>query len=401
MKKRNRILGAVGGVVFGAVVVTFLVAFVIYFGKELLFGINFIDALKRLELLFDFQQTQINVLTQFATLAIFGVGAIWGIVWLVLGACKKHLIEILFFLGTCVAFFFFGLVMMYHGEAIIENFKVDPIDGKTIGRLIILPIVCLFLLAGLIVTFCLDMKRIYAPDDPVFFDEPTQYAQETLFREMFGEEKAPANVEAQKDADEARVKAVMAQVDARIYEEQILATLPVAEEEVPEILRKVEEEPKEEVYEHLPILDKPMPEDVQKAEEPIEIPDILKTESELEKEGKSSKEELPPFMIPGFIKKEEPEEPVELPPFMKEGFVKKAEKTESEKTSPIFKKVTGHSSKAYHISRNENGYQVKEAGSSESLGSFDSEESAVNFIRSVTPDASIRIHDKNGKIRSI
>ena len=326
MKKRNRVLGALAGVVFGVLILTFVVAFVVYFGKNLQFGLNFIDAIQRLQILFDFEQTQTYIITQFLTLGIFFVGAVWAIVWLILGAFKKHIVEILFFLGTCAAFFFFGLVAFYHGEALFRNI-CEPvggvIDGALVGRLVILPAVCVVILAGMIVTFAYDMKRIFAKNDPIIIVEPQEYSSDALFGEVF-DEKRP-HEKAAVAYDEEGIRRMMEKVDKLIEEDVLLGSLPLSEENIPAILRaeepeKVEEpiehlpfldkpmpeEKKEEpVYEHLPFLDKPMPEE-KKAEEPVyehlpildkkeedSIPDFLKTESEL----KVSKEAFREFLL--------------------------------------------------------------------------------------------------------
>ena len=409
MKKRNRVLGALGGVVFGLLILTFVVALVVDFGKNLQFGITFVDAIQKLQILFDLQQTQTYVLTQFLTLGIFFVGAIWALVWLILGAFKKHLIEILFFVGTCAAFFFFGLVAFFHGEALLRNI-CEPvggtIDGAVVGRLIVLPIICLILLAGIIVTFAYDMKRIFAKDDPVIIIEPKEYTSEALFEEVFYEEKP---VEEPAVVDEEAIKEVMEKVDQLIAEEELLASAPLTVDNIPAILLKEEpeevedrpaildapvEEEKEETeepFEHLPFLDKPMPEEEE--EEPVyeHLPILDKPMPE-------EKEEEPVYEhLPILDKKEEAQED-SIPDFLK---TESELKASSEDRVSNSKKVARHSAIAYHISKTTKGYQVKAAGSKDVMGSYKTESEAVNAIRKESPDSSIRIHDKNGKIRSL
>ena len=58
--------------------------------------------------------------------------------------------------------------------------------------------------------------------------------------------------------------------------------------------------------------------------------------------------------------------------------------------------------KAYHISHKKDvGYVVKPAGEKEIEATLPTEEEAIDYVRYYHPGSSIRIHDKNGKIRTI
>lgn len=380
MKKRDRVLGALSAVVFGLLVFVIVVAFFAYFGKELKYGIGFVDALKLIPTLFDFSQTTFYVITQYLTLATFLIGIVWACIWLILGCCKKHLIEILFFFGILVAFFFFGLVMMLHGETFFRYINESAeIKGDELGRLLILPVACLLVLAGIIVVFAYDMKRIFAKDVPIIIVEPDEYKEENLFAEMFEGKKAP-KVEVAPTQDDERVKAIMEKVELMILEEKMYESRVLSEEDIPAILKQKEvvvEETKEEFYERPAILDMPLKEekeevyerlailDMPDKEEELEIPDFFKTESELAREREAVApvvEEAPAVVV---------EQPVH------------------------------RSGKAYHISHVENGYQVKAAGGKEPEGVFATEDDAVLYVRQSFPEAPIRVHDSNGKIHSL
>lgn len=399
MKKRNRVLGALSVVVFGVLIVTFLIAFFIYFvGDKPQMGMSFIDAVKRMQILFDFNQTELFIITQYVTLGIFGVGALWGIIWLLIGACKKHIVEIAFFIGIVAAFFFFGMVCMYHGDALLKAI-VEPkggvIDGALVGRLAILPAICVVILAGLIVTFAYDMKRIFAKDDPILFQEPKEYSQETLFKEVFEEveeELKPVN-----PTEEQMVADVMAKVDNMIAAE-MLASLPLKNEDIPNILKEKDEE---EVIEHLPFLDKPLPEEV-KEPEPVKeeyvYPHLRMFDKPVQEEKSDEYvyPDLPMFKeSTGNVKKDSVKN-ADIPDFLKT-----ENELAKETMAELTNKSTAASSKAYHISKTDNGYQVKLAGDKSIKGMFKSELEAVEFIRKESPDSSIRVHDKDGKIHSL
>lgn len=477
MKKSSRILFVLSMVAFGLGIVIGAISIVCLFfplSGAPKFGFEFIPAvLEFAYTIFDFHQWTYDIFIQYTVIAIIGVGGLIALVWLILGLCRKHFIEILFFFLTIVCFAYFAFIVFFGVDYLLDYIEtgdyviLSAIMKSGIFFIYLVPIILI------IITFAYDMKRIFSKKEAEEFVEAPQYTSHELFEEMFPEE-TKAKDELTPEERERIERALLAEAEKMIEEEKKNA--PLAPEDIPPVLYEEEpelevppilyapdkeEEPvKEEVREPLrpedipPILrdEKPAEDkDVLEPLRPEDIPPILYTNEEaeeVEKEEPLRPEDIPPVLfredkpeerpykefdpndLPEVLKKKEipyerpacldrKEPEYETPPFMKEGFVprrekesfptqKPAPKKEEVEHLPIFDKapVTYYEApksngKAYHLSHKEEGWVIKAAGEKVAEAILASESDAIAYVRHNYPGSSIRIHDKDGKIRSI
>ena len=448
MKKSNRILTVLSivafslGIIIGAITIVSLFFPLKGYPK---FGIDFVTSLEIYTLIFDFLQTDIDIFIQYLSLSVLAVGAILAIVWLILGLVKKHFIEILFFFLTLVCFAYFSYICFYGvGYLLAYIDSAATIEAVPLVKKILIFADYLAPITLIIITFAFDIKRIFSREDAPEFNESPKYTAHALFEEMFPSEKEEQFVISEEER--ARIeKLLLAEAERALEEEKRRG--PVAPEDVPPIL--YEEEPEPEIP---PILYEPEPEPEELR--PEDIPPVLYEEEPVEEPLRP--EDLPPILFEE-EPVEEPAEPEELPdplpaclyesnnepeplpdplpaclirekdefeplPFMVEGFVNREEKAQfkaakaEEERLPMFEEAPVYyeepvqapapevksSGKAYHISHKKDvGYVVKPAGEKEIEATLPTEEEAIDYVRYYYPGSSIRIHDKNGKIRTI
>ena len=119
MKRRNRIIATFTSIAFGLAIIVGAVGIVLFFlpiGLGPIFNPDFLTTLKAALLVFDFTQTQFDVLTQYLTLGVLGFGVIVALLWLILGLVKKHFIVFLFFFLTLVCTAYWGLITFFGFE---------------------------------------------------------------------------------------------------------------------------------------------------------------------------------------------------------------------------------------------------------------------------------------------
>lgn len=442
MKRRNRVLLAISSVGFGLAIVIAAVTIVCIFFPTIFnphaglkFGLEFVPALENFLVVFDFFQTEYDIFVQYAALGIIALGGIISLLWLILGLCKKHFIEILLFFLTLLCTAYFAFISFYGIDYVLTYISTEEIQIWPLLKKIF--IVADFLVPSIIIfiAFIYDMVRIFARPIQDGFEESPKYTPHQLFEEMFPTEKEEQQVIS--DEERARIEALLEEEAAKILEEE-KRNAPIAPEDIPPVL--FEEEPEPEIPPILyepepepelpPVLFEPEEEEVEEELRPEDLPPILfekPEEEEVERELRP--EDIPPIL---FREERVEEEPFERPacldrepelfeplPFMVEGFVNREEKAQfparqpfEEERLPMFEEVVEVSepavepavksnSKAYHLSHKDGGVQVKAAGEKEAEAILPTEEEAINYVRYYYPGSSIRIHDKNGKIRTI
>jgi len=140
-------------------------------------------------------------------------------------------------------------------------------------------------------------------------------------------------------------------------------------------------------------------------------PDFVSPSAQVEPEEEMSMEDIPPCCRPDFVAPEEDRLPMFGEPktkvIIKEVIKEVPVEVQVPVETPVYvtpapkKHVKG--AKPVHISKVAEGYQVKLVGANKPAGIYDSEEEAIAAARKIVEKtgAGIRLHDAEGKIRSI
>ena len=463
MKKSNRILAALSSVAFSVGILIGAITIVcLYFPLKGYpkFGIDFVTSLELYTIIFDFLQTDLDIFIQYTCLGVLVIGVILALVWLILGLARKHFIEILFFFLTLVCFAYFSYICLYGISYVFAYIDTAAtIEVIPLIKKILITADYLLPLVLIIITFAFDMKRIFSKEDAPEFVESPNYTSHALFEEMFPSEKEDQFVISEEER--ARIeKILLAEAEKALEEEKRRGPVdprdvpPILYEEEPEpeippILYEPEPEPEELRPEDLPpvlfeedepveeelrpedlppILFEPEPEEEPYEEEPLPDP-LPACLYETEEEEEPLPDPLPaclirekddfeplPFMIQGFVNREEQAQFPAREPFEGGTYVPAPKQEEPEERLPMFDEAPAYyeepapaaapapksNGKAYHISHKKDvGYIVKPAGEKVIEATLPSEEEAIDYVRYYYPGSSIRIHDKNGKIRTI